>query len=72
MPAMPIEWHQRNLTNMEKTLARVEKEAADAQERATSIRRSVDYAQGQIDRATREGKDKYDADRYIPSPNNHT
>jgi hypothetical protein len=63
---MLVRWHIQNLSNQERHLERLALSLARAQLAYDSGVVSYDKARGQIIRATNEGKESFDADRYMP------
>ena len=63
---MLIRWHLQNLSNQERHLEGLATDLARAKLRYDEAVVSYDRSRGQIVRATNEGKESFDADRYMP------
>lgn len=63
---MPIKWHLDNLLNHEAHIERLAVAAARARLVYEGNLVSYDRSRGQIIRATNEGKESFDAERYMP------
>ena len=63
---MLIRWHLQNLNNQERHLERLALDLARAKLKYDTGVVSYDHSRGQIIRATNEGKESFDADRYMP------
>ena len=65
MRVMPLAWHERNLQSSESWLKRQEQELARMQLRIERDRAEVAFIRLQIETAKKEGKTKFDSDRYL-------
>lgn len=61
----PIEWHERCLENMKRTLERDEQSLSDLQSRVDDLNNKISFYASQICRAKLMGKDGFDSDRFL-------
>ena len=62
--AMAVKWHRECLKSRKESLRRKETHLAECQADVDRLRRSAGLLEAQIDLAEKDGKDKFDADRY--------
>ena len=65
--AMAVKWHREGLEDRKESLRRKEIHLAECQADVDRMKRSCGLLEAQIDLAEKEGKDKFDADRYAIS-----
>lgn len=66
MAKRPVEWHQECLKNAMLWHEQIAAAIAKLQEQFNRNQASIERLQEQIERALREGKDGFDADKYEP------
>lgn len=59
-----VEWHRRNLVNVRRTRGDLMEQKVLLEARIRRIDHEIEVRQRQIDRALREGRDKFNAERY--------
>ena len=64
---MPIDWHLRCLTNMKASHARLNEDLIRMQTRHQSDKERIEWYEKQIDKAKEQGKDGFDADKFMVS-----
>lgn len=65
MSVMPLAWHELNLKNAESWLKRQEQELARMQLRIERDRAEIAFRRLQVETAKKEGKTKFDSDKYL-------
>ena len=63
---MSTGWHKNRLKNWAASVDRKEREAAKLLDEIARDRKELEHLKAQIERAEREGKDGFDADRFLP------
>ncbi len=62
---MPVEWHLSNLCNRQRGMERMQVKVRRAQMELEFAIHDYDKSRAQIIRATNEGKDSFDPERYM-------
>lgn len=62
--ARPIEWHEQCLLNMQVNLAAYERELVNKQANIDRLKTYMELTAKQIERAKREGKTRFDGERF--------
>ena len=61
----PIEWHEKNLVNVEILLEWEQKRLIEATATVNRLTKNVEFRRLQISEAMRQKKDSFDADKFL-------